>query len=790
MKTCKWLVLSAGILALAVAGCADGGGGAGGGGDAAVDGAGGDTGAEGGGDSGEEGGGDTGEGGDTLVEPDTDTGGPDSGDAGLDASLDADTTEPTDTALDADVGGDADTGEDVDATGDADAGEDADTGADADTGEDGGDTSGEGGGLADWEPLAECDAGDLAWAKQVLQLLLGRNPASIHEVRLLADMVAQTDRETVARALMATAEFEERWALWFMDQMRINRIGDKKHAQCYGPPLSPDDQGEIAAHVRDSTPLDKQVDFDINMSDVLRSSLRLDDISPFYRAHLFAMMTKPITGANVAALEMDITRRQDFGEIFSATYTHRNVVCATCHNSEFSTTDDPDPAKDRFFTMPGKFEKAIYGDSFGRPEMEVYSVFRRLDVFTTGTGRRPWNMDESCGKFVQSDKIPTDPAGYEAFFIQNWGLTGSIWQLEDALREGFDMLRADGLQVDPGTLEIDGREAFAYMVCARLVDQIWREAYGYGLTLVHYFPRNAAQRDLLLDLTTRFVDAKFSIRQLLVDIVTHPPFNQKAPIEGCAIEDHPYVYPAVFNPWVLQEEDPAERNNSTGDALHRANARVMLRMIEHAIGTAEHPKWPSGNEEEFQKAVGVFLKDAEPGFSGVDFQGMLTWEDRFGACAGVGQSADGTVDGGGKSTWLAELVSAVKKKELVAPASVTVGEVAMAVKDRLHTSSVPSEAEAALIAALFGAESLDTPVAAVTAWEQRTAFYCGVLVNTPQFLLLGAGQPAASMGESAFAQVPGTSYAELCESVGATLLDPAVWSVSCDGDTVSVTPKP
>ena len=54
------------------------------------------------------------------------------------------------------------------------------------------------------------------------------------------------------------------------------------------------------------------------MTEVLFSSLDLDDVSPLYRAHLFAMMSKPITGANIGALEMDLTRRQDFGEFLRA----------------------------------------------------------------------------------------------------------------------------------------------------------------------------------------------------------------------------------------------------------------------------------------------------------------------------------------------------------------------------------------------------------------------------------------------------------------------------------------
>ena len=85
----------------------------------------------------------------------------------------------------------------------------------------------------------------------------------------------------------------------------------------------------------------------------LGSALELDDLSPVYRAHLFAMMSRPYTAANVGANELERSRRQNFGAVFEAAYIHRDIVCLSCHNSEFSVTYNEDPAKNRAWPVPG-----------------------------------------------------------------------------------------------------------------------------------------------------------------------------------------------------------------------------------------------------------------------------------------------------------------------------------------------------------------------------------------------------------------------------------------------------
>jgi hypothetical protein len=785
----------------------------------------------------------------------TDEGGQDPIDASADTSNpddeDADPADAADTDVDAEDGGGDAAGEDAqDAGGEAvdaepdsaepDSGEGADVEDDADGGEDAGGE--EGGPVLDY---AECDAGNVAWAKRTIEVLLGRKPHSANEVRVLADMVEATDRATVARGLMDADGYYRRWAIWLMDELRVNRVGIKKHEGCFGDRLRPEDQGEVAAYIRDSEASSSQGLYNFNMTDVLYSSLELDDLSPLYRAYLFAMMAKPIDGANVGEIEMDITRRQDFGEIFSAIYTNRNVACTGCHNAEYSTTDHPDPELDRFWPVPALLEKGIYGNSAGRPEMEVYAMFRHMDVVTSqASGLRPWSMAPNCGRFRTTDQLPQDPVQANAFFIEQRGLTGNIWQVEAALAEGFEMLRADGLQVDPQTLEVDGKEAFAYMVCARIADRVWREVHGYPLTLVHYFPRNQAQQEILIQLTNVFVESDFSLRALLAEVLAHPLYNQKPPADGCGVSESPYMFPAVFNPWVIEEPVEIERFNSVGDALHRFNARVMLNMIESALEWPPHPQFTNDTsaDEEFQKAIGAFVKDAEPGFSGVDFQGMLSWENKYGACKSPFGSSGGPVtpgdascvghcggqapsqcwcddqckdfgdccsdkvqvcdEGGGGapdpepepnpgdcltgygSDYIAKMICHAKT---VGETTVTLRQLVEAMKDRLVTEPIVwADGEEALVAAFFDVDSVDKPLAEVTGWTSRVRNFCGVLVESPHFLVNGS--TVSTLPESHALQVPGTTYNELCTAMASAVLPPEEWIVTCDTDSVVIQP--
>ena len=109
--------------------------------------------------------------------------------------------------------------------------------------------------------------------------------------------------------------------------------------------------------------------------------------------------------------------------------------------------------------------------------MTFYSMFRHLGV--VGGALRPWQMHASCGEFVAEGDVADDPAGVSAYFMKERGLTANIWQVERALARGFAKLRESG-QVELGPDgEMDGSEAFAWLVSQRIANQVWREVMGY-----------------------------------------------------------------------------------------------------------------------------------------------------------------------------------------------------------------------------------------------------------------------------------------------------------------------
>ncbi len=617
--------------------------------------------------------------------------------------------------------------------------------------------------------VLECDAGDLAWVSRTLQALYGRKAYGVAELQVWAALVAQSDRETVLDVLMATDDFYDRWQVFLMDALRINRVGDKKHDVCYGTPIQDPKGGEIAEFVRKYHATKSGGVGQFNMTDLLASALRLDDMSVVYRAHLFAMLEEPITGANVAALEMEITRRQDFGEVFEASYVYRKKTCMTCHNSTYSVTGDDDPALDRTWEIPGQFEVALYEEPGGRAEPETRAMLRHMGVVTSGlSGKKPWGWAESCGRFVSSADVEDDPVGTDAFFIEPYGLTGSVWQLEEALRGGFEGLREDGLGVDPETLEVDGEEAFAYLVSVNFVNQLWAELMGYPLTIANYFPRNRPQRDALWEMTEQFIADGFSLRAALRYVLLDPRYNQHAPSAGCGDLEGYYMRPA-FDPWSVHEEE-AIQGNGVGDLLVRHSARNLLNMLSTALLWPAAPAYPDGADEKLHVAIGVFTKDAEPGFRGTDLQGLLAWEDAFGVCE---PEAD--------PDWIHALVSVATAEG----AAATVGDAVASLKDRLIQEPAIAADEAALIEALI-ATPLTGLAAEAPELEQGLRRFCGVLLESPQFMLAGA--PGVVPAEAAAPLiVEGGGFDALCATI-ASSWDAAAWTVACADGDLTLTP--
>jgi hypothetical protein len=166
----------------------------------------------------------------------------------------------------------------------------------------------------------------------------------------------------------------------------------------------------------------------------------------------------------------------------------------------------------------------------------------------------------------------------------------------------------------------------------------------------------------------------------------------------------------------------------------------------------------------FERGIGMFLRNSERGFRGLDFQARLIWEERYGACS--------------RPSW----VSADFIDKLVAAAhadpSATVGDVASAIKDRIiGEPAIADTAEIDAIAGLLGA-GLDMPARAVSAAAARQL--CGALLGAPQFLLQGI---AGRGGERPKLTPAEASYNAICTDVATKV---AGRTVSCADGKLTV----
>ena len=307
--------------------------------------------------------------------------------------------------------------------------------------------------VPDLPEVRDSDAGDYSFVRQAVPKLAGRKARGYAEVKVLADLIAQSDRPTVLRAMLLQAdlqrEYVEHWSENLVDFMRAHRETGKQQTgsgQCLGPSLrNPADYTRtLAEFVRDNPATAAAAPGGAyNLSDLLRSSFVLDDLSPAYRAYLFAMVNRPITGAETT----EQNRRDDLGSTFTRVYTHRQIMCLACHTTTQSTTG-PQTFWNRHHPIRGQFSTALFGAATGRPSDEVHAMLR-TDV---GFGAlRPWGI-QGCGSFVAQASVSNDtltsPGGapLQAYFTQVHGRTGSVWQLEQTLHAGFDTLVSDGLR--------------------------------------------------------------------------------------------------------------------------------------------------------------------------------------------------------------------------------------------------------------------------------------------------------------------------------------------------------
>jgi hypothetical protein len=673
----------------------------------------------------------------------------------------------------------------------------------------------------------QCEGSDEAFARQAMLAIDGRRPLSQGELDVYADLLkalrdkhgdtpegrAQAKRE-LAYALAADPAYNARWQRHFLDKLRVQRIDDQAMRGCYGVTLRQPDTGALAAAVRDGAPMTAVPGGAFTMRDLLASAIALDDLTPVYRGNLFVLVSAAIPAANVPPVQAELARRADFGNTFDAVYLNRDIVCLGCHNTESSPTYRDDPAENRHWPLPGTVEKSIYGVSSGIDANRAHAMFRYDGFVDFGaSAQKPWGWSgDLCGAF--QPQVSPDPADVDAKFGSITGKTPTTYDAEASLARGFASLRQNGLVLGQNDAIADPDVAFAYLVTTNLVDGVWSEVTGNSLVIANHFPRNQASRDELKRLTDDFIASGFSLRALLADIVSSPYFNRPPLAKTCGAS--PYDMPAIYDPWVKSDPDAERRGNGAGDAIHALTTRTAAGAAYAALGwpgsplmdfaassesdcenagcqelgfdcsqfgyccaenqmyCVQHLPHPdptyADDERAFQRGTGHFLKNAERGFRGLDFQARLEWEHRFGLCR---------APAGLQPASASDFVDALLARAAAAPTA-TVRDLVLALKDRVLSEAFVDDAgERPALEALLGV-SLDAPAA--QAGEDGVRRVCGALLSSPQFLLGGSARQERD--PVPLLTPPELGYGPVCQAVAGHA--PAGVTITCAADGLTV----
>lgn len=632
------------------------------------------------------------------------------------------------------------------------------------------------------EVPAYCDAGDAAWVRRAMPVLWGRTPHSTVEVAAWVRAVEVAGREAVVAAMAADPAFIDYQTDVWMDDLGVPRAGSRADRACWSHPLyavasaDPTRAHEtLGAALVEATP-DVELGPGFNMADVMTAALRIDDVSIVWRAALFARLHRPLTGANVGPIELEENRRIDLGDEFYEGWLGRRLDCLPCHNGAWSATDDDDPELDRTWAVPGLFELALFGDHTGRDIDSAYAVFR-TDGLIDGPDatHRPFGLF-GCGTVALPEQLGPDLLEEPAWLGGPLGESGSVWNVEARLHAGIDALRGTGRTwsaEDAPTTD----EALAWLLAEGIVDTAWRQATGGTLTLVHGFPRNAEQQRRLDDFTDRFTAAGFSLVGLYQDILTDPAFSPGlATTCGAPATE----LPPVYDPYTVDDDDPARRGNGPGDRVRRWPGRVLVRSLHSALGWRQPGRMPVDDApvREIYEGLGVKLRRAQPRIDGVDVQGLLAWDLAAGTCEPLGE-APGSSDGCTSTSAIAgcgncgceactcaldsycctvqwddtcvatceadcggcgrtaEPDTITRLIEAAVERDATVGDLLVALKDRLLTDPTLSAEEAELMGALLAVDP-SVPVADVAddpSLEAGLRTVCGVLLRSAGFVL-------------------------------------------------------
>ncbi len=345
----------------------------------------------------------------------------------------------------------------------------------------------------------------------------------------------------------------------------------------------------------------------------------------------------------------------------------------------------------------------------------------------------------------------------------------------------------------------DPEDGIAHLLAQQIVNRVVEDIQGYPLVLSHGFPRNPAAADLLDNLSRVFVQSGWSLQALLRYIVLTNAFNRAAPAEG------PYAYEVqmVANPWAGEPPaatPPADRNhNGTGDLVHRSNIPAMFRHVHEALGWPEaatvgdttlgpFPFPARSLQLEVGRPLGVERFTGQPA---VELDNLLRWERLVASCVkpGVVRAADVQVAVGVTVPPNGELTNSndwIDWIDVLAASSLTgtAEDVVRAIKVRLISDPEVSPTEAPLYASLLGVADLTVPASTVTETAMRRA--CGVLMETPDFMLrrLPNVTPAVAPAWEVCLE-PACTRAQFCSTYTPQLVSLG-YNRDCNGNIVAI----
>lgn len=381
---------------------------------------------------------------------------------------------------------------------------------------------------------------------------------------------------------------------------------------------------------------------------------------------------------------------------------------------------------------------AFAADVIGQTAALHFAMFRR-DFFRTSRycedGSTTCTRNSTCegigGGVCQPEEHGFGPFGISTDCASIWnvetegpiasffaGMTsdyGTVADIDTSLRAGYEAL--------PGAPAITGDTAFAYMVAAKISENVWQQLMGEPLTLVNRYSRNREQSDTHKYLTEDvFIENDWSLKELIVAVLGETFFNRRAPRDSEA--SRAYALPPMWDPFVpatatcdARREDRGDREidgyvfrtetsdaggsaairgdglvlhsnelcafNGQGDLVHRFAPRTLMNATSRALDWPAPQTFPDAGlhpTRNFQRSIGQYLSAIDPGTRKVDFQSLLYWDDIHGRCA---LDMDPAPDGVELlEDWVDDLIDEIDAENVASPGDpVTLADAVETLKD-------------------------------------------------------------------------------------------------------------